>query len=80
MNATIDAVEPVTFRTAMATTRAPTSITTTLYELLAVLQTVAEPDEDELIVALVASWIHTGRLTFRCGSARTRDAVAKHDF
>ena len=35
----------------------------TLYELLAALQTMGEPDEDALLVAIVALWVRTGRLT-----------------
>jgi len=64
MNAVIDAVVQATLGTEIATTKAPTYITTTLYELLAALQTVGEPDEDELLVAIVACWVRTGRLTF----------------
>ena len=68
MNAVSDAGEQTPFGTTIATPRAPTSITTTLYELMAALQSVGEPDEDELIVAIVALWVYTGRITF-CGSS-----------
>ena len=54
MNAVSNAAEQTPCGTAIATPRAPTSMTTTLYELMAALQSVGEPDEDELIVALVA--------------------------
>ena len=64
MNAVIDAVVQATLGIEMATTRAPTYITTTLYEILVALQAVVEPDEDELLVAIVACWVRTGRLTF----------------
>ncbi len=80
MNTVVDAVEPATFGTEMVTTGAPTYVTTMLYELMAALQTVAEPDEDELIITIVAFWVRTGRLTFCRGSARTRGPVANRDF
>jgi hypothetical protein len=41
---------------------APTRITTTLYDVLAALQTIVAPEEDDVIVALVAAWLRTGRL------------------
>lgn len=75
MNTVSDAVEQATLGTDMAT-KAPTYITTTLYELMAALQTVGEPSEDELIVALVTFWVHTGRITFCRDSTRKRGAVA----
>jgi len=64
MNVISDTVEQTPYGTEMATTSTPTYITTTLYDLLAALQTVGEPEEDEIIVALVALWVRTGRLTF----------------
>jgi hypothetical protein len=39
-------------------------LTTTLYDVLATLQTVVEPDEDDLVVAVVMHWLRTRRLTF----------------
>ena len=41
---------------------APTRITTTLYDVLAALQTMVAPEEDDVIVALVAAWLRAGRL------------------
>jgi hypothetical protein len=43
---------------------APTRVTTTLYDVLAALQTVVEPEEDALVVAIVADWFRSGRLRF----------------
>jgi len=37
-------------------------LTTTLYEVIATLQTVVEPDEDNLAVAVVVHWLCTKRL------------------
>jgi hypothetical protein len=41
---------------------APTRVTTTLYDVLAALQTVVEPEEDDVVVAIVAEWLRSGRL------------------
>jgi hypothetical protein len=41
---------------------APTRVTTTLYDVIAALQTVAEPEEDDIVVAIVANWLRSGRL------------------
>ena len=50
---------------------APTCLTTTLYDLMAALHDVVAPHEDALVVALVALWLRTGRITFR-GEAASR--------
>ena len=42
---------------------APTRRTTTLYDVLAALQTVIPPEEDDLVVALVVHWLRSGRIT-----------------
>jgi hypothetical protein len=42
---------------------APSRVTTTLYEVIAALQTVVEPEEDALVVAIVADWLRSGRLS-----------------
>lgn len=43
---------------------ASTRVTTTLYDVLAALQTVLEPEEDAVVVAIVAAWLRSGRLRF----------------
>jgi hypothetical protein len=43
---------------------APARLTTTLYDVIAALQTVVEPDEDGLVVAVIVRWLRSGRLTF----------------
>jgi hypothetical protein len=43
---------------------ARTRMTTTLYDVLAALQTVVEPEEDDAVVAIVAAWLRSGRLRF----------------
>jgi hypothetical protein len=47
---------------ALSPEEAPTRVTTTLYDVLAALQTVVEPAEDALVVAIVAEWLRSGRL------------------
>ena len=39
---------------------ASTRVTTTLYDVLAALQTVVEPEEDDVVVAIVAAWLRSG--------------------
>jgi hypothetical protein len=41
---------------------APTRVTTTLYDVIAALQTVVEPEDDDFVVAMVAAWLRSGRL------------------
>jgi hypothetical protein len=43
---------------------APARLTTTLYDVMAALQTVVESDEDDLVVAVIMRWLRSGRLTF----------------
>jgi hypothetical protein len=45
-----------------STAGAPTRVTTTLYDVIAALHTVVEPEEDDFVVALVADWLRSGRL------------------
>jgi hypothetical protein len=37
-------------------------ITTTLYDVIAALQSVVAPEDDALIVTIVAAWLRSGRL------------------
>lgn len=50
------AVEP-------ATIAAPARLTTTLYDVMATLHAVVEPDEDDLVVAVVMHWLRAGCIT-----------------
>ena len=43
------------------------TITTTLYDLIAALQDVAQPGEDALVVATMVHLLCTGRITLRSG-------------
>ncbi|HXH09320.1 MAG TPA: hypothetical protein VNP04_06095 [Alphaproteobacteria bacterium] len=38
-------------------------LTTSLYDVIATLQTVVEPDADDWVVAVVVHWQHTKHLT-----------------
>ena len=49
---------------ALSPSAAPARVTTTLYDVLAALQTVVEPEEDDVVVAIVAAWLRSGRLRF----------------
>jgi hypothetical protein len=40
----------------------PSCLRTTLYDVMTALQTVVEPDEDNLVVAIVAYWLRSGRI------------------
>ena len=61
------------------TTTTSTRVTTTLYDLMAAMQTAVEPEDDACIVALITHWMRTGRLTF-LGDRRgaSHDRIAFH--
>jgi hypothetical protein len=42
---------------------APPGLTSTLYDVIAALQTLVEPDEDDVIITIVADWLRSGRLS-----------------
>ena len=42
---------------------APIGLKTALYDVMAVLQSGIEPDEVDLVVAIVVRWLRTGRIT-----------------
>ena len=46
-----------------------TILTTTLYDLLAAIQSTIEPGEEELVVPIVAHILRTGRVTWKTSSA-----------
>jgi len=43
---------------------AATRVTTTLYNALVALKTVGAPEEDDVVVAIVAAWLRSGQLRF----------------
>ena len=48
---------------------APTRMQTTLYDLIAALQDVMAPEEEELMIATVVYFLNTGHITFAADSA-----------
>jgi hypothetical protein len=46
----------------LTTADAPSCLRTTLYDVMTALQTAVEPDEDNLVVAIVAYWLRSGRI------------------
>ena len=54
---------------AIDTEETPTTrVTTTLYDVMAALQTVVESEADAVVVAIVADWLRSGRLRFPEGA------------
>jgi hypothetical protein len=50
---------------------APIGLKTTLYDVMAVSQSGVEPDEDDLVVAIVVRRPRTGRKTLVCAATVT---------
>jgi hypothetical protein len=68
MNAVVVPQQGQLVEAGRVTAEAPARLTTTLYDVIAVLQSVAEPDEDGPVVAVVEHWLRTRRIT-RVGGA-----------
>jgi hypothetical protein len=64
MHTVVDPIEAESV--AMATTKTPATITTTLYDLLTAMQSVVGPDDDTLVVATVRHMLRSGRATWCC--------------
>ena len=56
-----------TLKTSRGEDAIPATITTTLYDLVAALQDVVQPGEDELVVATMVHLLCTGRITLLSG-------------
>jgi hypothetical protein len=54
-------------------TAPPRRLTTTLYDVLTALQEEVGPDDDALVVATVAHFLRSGRLTWRAQAGGHRD-------
>ena len=63
MNPVIASRQGLTAAAEVTAAEAPAGQTTTLYDVMAALQTVVEPEEDDLVVAIVVHWLRTGRMT-----------------
>jgi hypothetical protein len=68
MNAVVTPQQGQGVEAGQMTAEAPARLTTTLYDVIAALQSVVEPDEDGLVVAVVGYWLRTRRIT-RVGDA-----------
>jgi hypothetical protein len=79
MHAVVDACEiktSATTDTAETVPDRPCTITTTLYDLIAAIQTTVEPHDDDLIVATVWHLLRSGRLTWQRHQAPRLDEVS----
>jgi hypothetical protein len=65
MRTTVDPTETESVGTAVLGDGVPTTITTTLYDLMAAIQDAAAPHNDALAVATLWYMLHSGRATWR---------------
>ena len=63
MNPVVKSYTVQTAEADLTEAEAPARLTTTLYAMAA-LQAVVEPDEDDLVVAVIVRWLGSRRLTF----------------
>jgi alpha-ketoglutarate-dependent taurine dioxygenase len=68
MDITVDPIE-------MQAVTSPSTITTTLYDLIAAMQSVVKPEEDELVVTAMIHLLRSGRIRFMRPSGKA-DATA----
>jgi hypothetical protein len=64
MNAVVKPQQGQIVEAGQMTAEIPAHLTTTLYDVIAALQSVVETDEDGLVVAVVGHWLRTGRITY----------------
>src|SRR5882724_1432972 len=64
MNPVVTPYQVQTVEAALTAAEAPPRLRTTLYDVMAALQTVVEPDEDDLVVAVMVYWLRSRRITF----------------
>jgi hypothetical protein len=64
MNPVVKPCKAETAEVGLTAAEAPAYLMTTLYDVMAVLHTIVEPDADDLVVAVVVRWLRCGRLTF----------------
>lgn len=63
MNPVVKSYTVQTAEADLTEAEAPARLTTTLYDAMAALQTVVEPDEDALVVAVIVRWLRSRYLT-----------------
>jgi hypothetical protein len=68
MNAVVTPQQGQIVEAGQTAAEAPARLTTTLYDVIAALQSVVEPDEDGIVIAVVGHWLRTRRIT-RVGGA-----------
>jgi hypothetical protein len=49
--------------TGLTAAKAQPCIKSTLYDVMTCLQTVVDPTEDDMVVAIVVEWLRSGRIT-----------------
>jgi hypothetical protein len=64
MNSVVKPCNAKMVEAGLTAAKAPARLTTTLYNVMAAPHTVVEPDEDDLVVAVVVHWLRSGRLIF----------------
>jgi len=64
MNPAVKPCKAETVETELTAAEPHAWLTTTLYDVMAALHTIVEPDDDNLVVAVVVQWLRCGRLTF----------------
>jgi hypothetical protein len=64
MNPAVTPRQGLTVEAGLTEAEVATCLTTTLYDVVAALQTVVKPDEDDLVVAVMVHWLRSGRVTF----------------
>jgi hypothetical protein len=64
MNAVVTPHQAPTVEAGQIVAAGSARLTTTLYDVIAALQSVVETDEDGLVVAVVGHWLRTGRITY----------------
>jgi hypothetical protein len=64
MNPVVTPYKVQTVEAGLTAAEAPAHLRTTLYDVMSALQTVVEPDEDDLVVAVMVHWLRSRRITF----------------
>jgi hypothetical protein len=64
MNPVVKPCKAETVEAGLTAAEPQACLMTTLYDVMAALQTVVEPDEDDLAVAVMVHWLHSQRITF----------------
>jgi hypothetical protein len=64
MNPVVTPYQVQTVEAGLTAAKAPPCQRTMLYDVMAALQTVVEPDEDILVVAVIVRWLRSRRIIF----------------